>query len=305
MKGNHMRIVIATVFILLLTSCSAGYTWKDAYRHGSYIESLFMLDHDIEEKGEENLNQNDLAHLRSVINAMTKSYEHALTKNKSYNDGEQYMIYEKLLMVNNLLRCRFYGKEMSFFLDKYTTEKIYEDYIKFYYDAANSIVPTDSESLWKKASLYRRGLEVLDAYYDNDKSLFKLGLKKMVNNVDHNKDLERLYRKDLQNLYNQYNLQYMQLSAQELYDRGKNLSQREFYQCAASAFKQAGEVYQPIGIYKDSQKLATYYDNLFHRSGAAPMTNGECVKIVQTTLKHSQYLQKVKNNNDTKVCPAY
>lgn len=227
-----MRIVIAVLLMLFVASCSHTRTSEEAYAEGFYLESINLLAVDIEEKGATKFKQNDANHLRDLVNKVMLKYETDLSNFKSTDFDNRAMTYDKLLEMRSRLSNRFYSQEVSFFLDKYTSSKLQENMAKIYYEKGNLIVGKNGESYKNKADLYRKGLDIYNY-------------------------------KDIEKLYKLYNTKYIQTTARELYNAAKLYAKQGDYQAAAIHFENVIGVYKPLGKYKDSEKLAKYYDNLY------------------------------------------
>ncbi|OCG26189.1 hypothetical protein A9G11_00015 [Gilliamella sp. wkB108] len=252
-----MRIVIAVLLMLFVASCSHTRTFEEAYAEGFYMESINLLAADIEEKGSARFKQNDASQLRDLVNKVMLKYETDLSNYKSTDYDNRIEAYGKLLEMSRRLSNRFYSQEVSFFLDKYTSSKLQENIAKIYYEEGNLIVGNNGESYKSKAVFYRKGFEVYNY-------------------------------KDIEKLYKLYKTKYMQTTARELYDAGKLYAKQGDYQLAAILFENVIRVYKPLGKYKDSEKLARYYNKLERTNSAKEMySNAE--KIASSNSSHSQY----------------
>ncbi|WP_179854723.1 hypothetical protein [Gilliamella sp. wkB171] len=253
-----MRLTIAIFLIFLLTACHTR-TADDAYKEGKYLESISLLTTSIEEKGESKFDKDSAEKLRTLVSNITAHYETSLANTAATDYQTRIDIYQSLLKMKMMLRDRFYSQTVSFFNDKYNIEQLEQTIAKQYYDYGNSITGTDSQSYLQKATLYQKGLE----HYNY---------------------------KNIQTLYQNANTKYMQVAAKEFYDFGKKMAQDGQYKNAAEAFSNASQVYQPLGKYKDSDKLFTYYDKKYRTQEAENFyRQGE--ELMKTANRHATYRQ--------------
>jgi hypothetical protein len=260
-----MRIVIAVLFMLLLASCCHTRTSEEAYAQGNYLESIHLLALDIEQAGPDKFNQDKAIKLHDLVENVMVYYETVLANTAKTDFDSRIMTNNKLSEMRARLSNHFYSQELGFFLDKYTAAKLNENIAKAYYDQGHSIIAHDSADYKKKADLYQKGL----SFYNY-------------------KDIARLFKLN--------NTKYMQLAAKEFYDQGKNFVRMQFYKNATEAFQNAALVYKPLGKYKDSEKLASYYDKLYRMNEAKSSYQlGE--KIASYANSRAQYRQAAENYN--------
>lgn len=254
-----MRIIIAALFMLLLTGCVHTRTSEEAYAEGNYLESIHLLALDIEKKGPEKFDQETSIKLHNLVINIMVYYETTLANTAKTDFDNHIMIYNQLSEMRERLSNQFYSQELGFFLNKYSAEKLNKVIAKTYYDEGNSITAKDSASFKRKADLYQKGLNAYN--YKNIKSLYKIN-----------------------------NTKYMQLAAKEYYEQGKIYVKQHSYQAAGEAFQNAVIVYKPLGKYKDSEKLAIYYDKLY-RTNEAESSYQEGERLASLASTHSQYRQ--------------
>jgi tetratricopeptide (TPR) repeat protein len=223
-----MRIAITIFFLFLLSACHAR-TADQAYKEGKYLESISLLTASIDEKGQAKFDKGRAEKLRTIVSNVMAHYEADLAHTANTDYQHRINAYQSLLKMKMMLSDRFYSQTVSFFNDKYDIKKLEETIAKQYYDYGNSITGTDSESYRKRADLYQKGFEQYNY-------------------------------KNIENLYKNAKTKYMQLAAKDYYNQGKMLEQQGNYKAAAEAFNNASEVYQPLGKYKDSGKLAVDND---------------------------------------------
>ncbi|OCG41974.1 hypothetical protein [Gilliamella sp. Bif1-4] len=251
-----MRIIIAVFFMFLLAACHTR-TAEEAYKEGKYLESINLLADSIEDKGTAKLGQKDVQRLQNIVNSVMQHYETTLSNTNNQDYAKRIECYQNLLAMKLRLSDRFYSQEISFFDNKYDFTKLQESIAKEYYDYGNSITGTDSKSYRIKADLYKKGFEQYNY-------------------------------KNIESLYNNANKKYMQLAAKDYYDQGKMLAQQGNYKAAADAFNNASEVYQPLGKYKDSDKLSIENDRK-HCTQQAENAYEQAQQLARTATRRYQF----------------
>ncbi len=258
-----IRIIIAGLLMFLLVSCSHERTFQEAYAEGSYIESINLLAIKIEEKSEANFKQTDAAQLRQLVTEVMNKYENELANTTKTNDEQRQETYEKLLELNQRLSDHFYSSELAFFLDKYPSERLKQNIANFYTQQANAIPTNSAGDYEKKAALYKKSL---DRYYD----------------------------KNIEKAYIHADTKYRQLVAQTLYNLAKQEIRRGDYNAAVACFRTIIDIYKPLGHYKDTEKLAHYYEKkAISQEAFNSYSQGE--KIAKNATRSYQYRQAATN----------
>ena len=224
-----IKIILASLSIFLLVACAHQRTYQEAYAEGSYIESINLLATKIEKKSEANFKQTDAAQLRQLVTVVMNKYENELANTTKTNDEQRQETYEKLLELNQRLSDHFYSSELAFFLDKYPSERLKQNIANFYTQQANAIPTNSAGDYEKRAALYKKSL---DRYYD----------------------------KNIEKAYIHADTKYRQLAAQTLYDLAKREIREGDYHAALACFRTISYIYKPLGLYKDTEKLARYYE---------------------------------------------
>ncbi|WP_392551850.1 hypothetical protein RHO14_10280 [Orbus wheelerorum] len=227
-----MRALFVIFLIFILAACSSRRTAEDAYKEGKYLESIELIALDMEEKGQAKLDADDLARFSQMVSNVMAFYENQLLSADRTDYATRITSYESLLQMKTRLSDRFYSQQVYFFNNKYDIKQLRQLIAEEYYLYGNSINATDGQSYYRKATLYRKGMEQ-----------YKY------------KDIEVLYKKT--------NTKYMQVAAQENYQQGKALAEIKSYKEASEHFTNAADIYEPLGKYKDSRELATVYDKKY------------------------------------------
>lgn len=254
-----MRVIVVALMALLLLACSSPRSAEDAYKEGNYLESVELITLDIEEKGEAKLDADDLARFRRIIGDVMGYYENQLLTAGRTDYASRINSYKALLNMKKRLSNRFYSQQIYFFNNKYDIKSLREVIAEEYYLYGNSINAIDRQSYYRKAMLYRNGMEQ-----------YKY------------KDIEALY----QNTYTQY----MQVAAKEYYEQAKIFVGTKEYKEAAEYFAKASDVYQPLGQYKDSDQLFIVYDKKY-RTIEANHFYQQGKQIGQNAVTHYEYRQ--------------
>ncbi|WP_085247790.1 hypothetical protein [Gilliamella mensalis] len=256
-----MRIIIAIFFMFLLTACHIR-TAEDAYKEGKYLESINLLGDSIEDKDPAEFGKQDIQRLQNIVSNVMQHYETSLLNTNNSDYATRIKCYENLLAMKMRLTDRFYSQEISFFDNKYDTTQLQQNIAKEYYNYGNSITGTDSESYRIRADLYGKGLEQYNY-------------------------------KNIESLYNNANTKYMQLAAKEYYDQGKMLERQGNYQAAAEAFNNASAVYEPLGKYKDSDKLSIDNDRKYSTQ-QAEIAYEQAQQLAKTATHRYQFREIAK-----------
>ncbi|TSJ92236.1 hypothetical protein FPQ14_03035 [Gilliamella apicola] len=256
-----MRTIIAIFFIFLLTACHTR-TAEDAFKEGSYIESINLLTASLDEKGPAKFDQNDAKRLQTIVSSVMQFYEKDLNHFHKYDYPQKIDAYKHLLTMKEILSNRFYSDQISFFNDKYDIRQLKQTLAKEYYDYGNYISGTDSESYRTKAELYKNSLS-----YDN--------------------------YKNAATLYKNANTKYMQMAAKNYYEQGKQFEQQGNYKAASEAFSQASSVYKPLGKYKDSDKQAIDNDKKYCTQQAEEAYQ-EAKQLAMNATKRYEYREVAK-----------
>ena len=258
-----MKIILVSLSIFLLVACTHQRTFQEAYAEGSYIESINLLATKIEKKSEANFKQTDAAQLRQLVTEVMNKYENELANTTKSNDEQRQEIYEKLLELNQRLSDHFYSSELAFFLDKYPSERLKQNIANFYTQQANAIPTNSAGDYEKRAALYKKSL---DRYYD----------------------------KNIEKAYIHADTKYRQLAAQTLYNLAKQEIRSGDYNAALACFRTISVIYKPLGQYKDTEKLARYYEKKARNKEAFDSySQGE--KIAKNATRSYQYRQAATN----------
>lgn len=230
-----MKKLLVIFFAFLLIACAR--TAEDAYKEGKYMESIDLITQHIEGKGQSQVSKDDLDRFRQIVSNVSAHYEDNLLKADLTDYQKRIESYESLLNMRNKFNNQFYSQQVDFFNNKYSINELRQLIAKEYYLYGNSINATDGDSYLVKATLYRKGMEQ-----------YKY------------KDIDALYKKT--------NTKYMQVAANEYYQKGKELAEVESYKDAADYFSKAAAVYKPLGKYKDSENLSNLYNKKYRSSEA-------------------------------------
>ena len=253
-----MRIILASIFIFLLVGCS-GRTAEDAYKEGKYLESIALITHEMDEKGAAKVDRSDLTRFQDLVNNVMNHYENQLLSVPAHDYANRIASYEALLTMKTRLSGQFYSQQVDFFNHKYDATQLKKELAQAYYLYGNSIEGSDSESYYRRAELYRKGL----AYYKYQ---------------------------DIEARYNNAHNSYINIAAREYYDQGKQLAQLNEHKKAAEAFANAITVYKPFGQYKDSEALFVLYDKKY-RTDEASALYAKASQLASIAATHSEYRQ--------------
>ena len=258
-----MRIIIASLLMFLLVSCTHERTSQDAYAEGNYFESINLLAAKIEKKSEANFKQTDASQLRQLVTEVMNKYENELANTIKTDYENRIEIYEKLLEMYERLNNHFYSPKLAFFLDKYSGERLKQTIANIYTDQANAIPTNSAGDYEERAALYKKSL---DRYYD----------------------------KNIEKAYIHADTKYRQLAAQTLYNLAKQEIRSGDYHAALACFRTIDVIYKPLGHYKDTEKLARYYEKKARNKEAFnSYSQGE--KIAKNATRSYQYRQAATN----------
>ena len=249
-----MRIIIASLLMFLLVSCTHERTSQNAYAEGNYLESINLLAAKIEEKSEANFKQTDAEKLSKLVNDVMNKYEDELASTTNTDYKKRIEIYEKLLEMNKRLSNRFYSTELVNVLDKYPAESLRQNIAKDLYDqGVNFETQNDYKAAAEAFSQASSVYQPLGKYKDSDKRAYNNGKKQAT------------------------------LMAEEAYQQAKMLSeiamQRLEFRQIAKYYEQAVDAYRHYGRYKDATSLA----NTYKRKG-----------IIKVYCYASEYCSEVK-----------
>ncbi|WP_133052264.1 hypothetical protein [Gilliamella apis] len=249
-----MRIIIASLLMFLLVSCTHERTSQNAYAEGNYLESINLLAAKIEEKSEANFKQTDAEKLSKLVNDVMNKYEDELASTTNTDYKKRIEIYEKLLEMNKRLTNRFYSTELVNVLDKYPAESLRQNIAKDLYDqGVNFETQNDYKAAAEAFSQASSVYQPLGKYKDSDKRAYNNGKKQAT------------------------------LMAEEAYQQAKMLSeiamQRLEFRQVAKYYEQAVDAYRHYGRYKDATSLA----NTYKRKG-----------IIKVYCYASEYCSEVK-----------
>ena len=258
-----MKIILASLSIFLLVACAHQRTYQDAYEEGNFLQSINLLAGTIEEKSEGNFKQTDVEKLRQLVAEMMNKYETELANTIKTDYENRIEIYEKLLEMYERLNNHFYSPKLAFFLDKYSGERLKQTIANIYTDQANAIPTNSAGDYEERAALYKKSL---DRYYD----------------------------KNIEKAYIHADTKYRQLAAQTLYDLAKREIRSGDYNAALACFRTIDVIYKPLGHYKDTEKLARYYEKKARNKEAFDSySQGE--KIAKNATRSYQYRQAATN----------
>ncbi|QIQ22068.1 hypothetical protein [Zophobihabitans entericus] len=252
-----MRLFIASLFILLLSSCSMARTAEDAFKEGRYLESVELIAQYMEETGQSKLTGDDIIRFQTIIQGAMSHYENDLLAADRTDYARRIDDYKALLTMKNRIGSKFYSQQVYFFNNKYEVLQLRQLIAEEYYLYGKSLKPQTSKEYYQQASIYKSGLE-------------------------------QYKYKDIETLYNASNKKYMELAASEFYTLGQQFAKDGSYKEASEQFKKASDVYKPLGKYKDSQTLYVEYDRKY-RTAEAKGFYQQAQALAKTARTHKQY----------------
>lgn len=220
---------------LILASCVVPVKPEDKFKTGDYIGGVKILANNFNAKSQKLTQQNkpwkdrDILYLQATVAELTVMAQKNIQQAEPTDYEKQIKNYQLLLTLKSELGDESYSPYIEKYLSLYTINGIKESLAKQFYQQANAIVPAYSNDYLRKAKLYRQGYE-----YFNYQDILK-----------HAEDNQKMYYKN---------------AAQEFYAEAHAGVRERNYKQAAANFRNAHEVYLPLGNYKDSAKQADIYE---------------------------------------------
>lgn len=231
-----MQKLFVITLSILLASCSLFFdNPEDKFNQGDYSGGIKILAQNYNAKSErlkkknKEWKQKDVDYLKNTVTKVSQMAQKNIEQAHAQNYDEKIRNYKLLLTMQQKLSGRGYSNFIEDFLKQYPEENLKQSIAAQYYDKADNIVVGNSQDYLRKAKEYREGIK-----YFNYKDIAKRA-------------------EESQNLY-------YTTAAEEFYRAAQNDVKNQNYKQAVINFQKAQQVYKPLGNYKDSVKLAAFYE---------------------------------------------
>lgn len=285
-----MRLLLIGLLSLLLTSCAViqRIQVEQAFKQSEYYKGIAILAKSYADKPLP-LNSGQKNYLIQKVNTLMRMAENGIQNAQPTDYDSKIKEYQLLLTIQTSLVDKPYGPSLTDFSHKYNETSLKKNLAQLYYEKASHYPTADSASYKKQAEFYHAGMKydpdyqdigkryqaAMNQYYQTAAQEFYAAGKIAVSNQDYKTAAEQFRQaadvyqplgkyKDSQALAVQYDKKYRTLEAEKYYNEAKKSVGYQDYKAAAEKFKQAADIYRPIGKYKDSQTLAAQYEKKYY-----------------------------------------